>query len=102
MPGNFIDTSTLRRHISAEASPEPVHPLVNPELEDGHHLLLHRGVPVVEVGLLLATSLLMSAAGGGRHLGEGVVVELLPPLAPLPGRASEHTHPVVGDTVCHA
>ena len=28
--------------------------------------------------------------------GEGVVVELPPGLTPLPGVASEHTHPVVG------
>ena len=28
--------------------------------------------------------------------GEGVVVELPPGLTPLPGAASEHTHPVVG------
>ena len=52
LTGNFIDTS-------AEASPEPVHPLVYPELEDGDHLLLHRGVPVVQVRLLLATSRLI-------------------------------------------
>ena len=60
--GNFIDTSVgshFKVSGAAEASPEPVHPLVYPELEDGHHLLLHRGVPVVQVRLLLATSRLI-------------------------------------------
>ena len=63
--------------------PEAVHPLVSPELEDVLHLLDDGGVPVVEVGLLL---------------GEGVVIELLPDLTPLPGRAPEHTQPIVWNT----
>ena len=55
-----------------------------PEAEDVQHLLYDIRVPVVEVRLLL---------------GEGVIIELLPDITPLPGRAPEHTQPVVWNTV---
>ena len=61
--------------------PEAVHTFVHPELEHLLQLLKDGRVPVVEVGLLNR---------------EGVVVELLPLVAPLPGRPSEDADPVVG------
>ena len=66
--------------------PEPIHSLLYPEGEDVQHLLPDCGVPVIEVWLFLS---------------EGVVVELAPPLTPLPGRATKYAYPVCRSQTCN-